>query len=352
MKKVISMILAFALIFSMAAPASAAKAAEETYIEITSTSAPLRTGPGKKYEAVATLEKGDCLVMTGWSENRYGNVWYHCQYAGSDDTLYLYSEHAEFHSHTYQEVCEGFSFCHCGRYEIDSCSGATQTDGLVITAGTLLTDAMAAAAAELTALGGSITTAASGAAVAFPYVAVVSVVGLMVYMGVSQSGTQAQVKDVVKAETFEDLWSVFEKDGPEVYYAAAFLPGDIPALLLTSEAMDLKEATDYLTKAVNSKANAFIAKLYEKPLINVWTALHDGAKLLCENFLNHNKGFAYGNSQKKICVYEHDRFYDEEKLYFEHYHLLRIVDPFSMAMSKVKDIHILFGPMLEPSDFV
>lgn len=350
MKKIISMILAIALMFSMAAPASAAKAAEETYIEITSTSAPLRTGPGKKYEAVATLEKGDCLVMTGWSENRYGNVWYHCQYAGSDDTLYLYSEHAEFHSHTYQEVCEGFSFCHCGRYEIDSCSGAAQTDGLVITAGTLLTDAMAAAAAELTALGGSITTAASGAAVAFPYVCVASVVGLMVYMGVSQSGTQAQVKDVVKAETFEDLWSVFEKDGPEVYYAAAFLPGDIPALLLTSEAMDLEEATDYLSKLANNRGYAYIADLYGKSLLNVWTPLHDSAAILCEKFMKLNKGFVYGNSNADLCLYERDSVKKDWKIQFEHFHLHRMENPFSFI--KVRYIHVLFGPPLESRDFV
>lgn len=348
MKKIISMILAIALVFGMAAPASAAKATEDTYIEITSSSAPLRTGPGKKYESVATLEEGDCLILTGsgWVRNRAGNVWFECTYAGSDETFYLYEEHAEFHSHSYQEVREGFSYCQCGKYEIES-AGTTQTNSMALAAGTLLPDTIAAAAAELTILGETI---GSGIAVAAPYVAVVAVAGLLIYMGVSRSGTQVQVRDVVKVESFEDVWRLFETDGPEVYYGAAFSFGETPALLLTSEAMDLEEATKYMTGIVNNRANAFINSLTGKSMLNMWTPLHDSAAILCESFMKVNKGFVYGNSNADLCLYERDSVKKDWKIQFEHFHLHRKENPFSFI--KVRDIHVLFGPPLESRDFV
>ena len=346
MKKIISMILFITLIFGMAAPASAStENVQETYIEIISDNAPLRTGPGKNHEAVASLEKGDCLVMTGWSENRHGNIWYHCQYAGSDETLYIFSDHVKYHTHSYQAVTSEFSYCPCGRFEIDSSSGIALTNGLLLNAGSLLTNAIVAATAELSTMGSAIT---SGMGAAFPYVAVVSISGMLIYMAVSRSG--AQVKDVVRVESFTDVWRIFETEGPNVYYAASFVFGNTPALILTSDGMDLDDATDYMTGIVNNRANAFISNLDNKPMLNIWTPLHDSAAILCETFLVRNRGFVYGNSNKDICVPEHDSIRKTWKIQFDHFHLLRMDNPFSL--SKVRDIHVMFGPPLEIHDFI
>ena len=95
---------------------------------------------------------------------------------------------------------------------------------------------------------------------------------------------------------------------------------------------------------------AFISNLDNKPMLNIWTPLHDSAAILCETFLVRNRGFVYGNSNKDICVPEHDSIRKTWKIQFDHFHLHRMDNPFSL--SKVRDIHVMFGPPLEIHDFI
>ena len=345
MKKIICIILTLALLLSCV-PMSAF-AAEPTasgkYIEIVSNTAILRTGPGKAYPEVesADLQPGDCLALTNkaYTVNLYNNVWFEIVY--NDQVVYLYEEHATFHDHHYMCIEDGISVCKCGAYQIDSSSSIVQTDAAVATAGTLLTAEALAALAELSAAGGTI---GAGLTAAFPYVAVVAVSGVLIYMMVSRSGSQ--VKQVTKVRTQVDVLEMIgKKDIFDLYFAAAFSFGKHPTLLLVSEGMDLSDATDYMTKIVNSPANAFISALARKPMLNMWTPLRDSAALLCQNFMAQNAGFTYGNSKQLIGQSEHDQTYKSYKIYFEHFHLFRVSNPFSLT--KVRDIHVLFGGPLE-----
>ena len=100
-----------------------------------------------------------------------------------------------------------------------------------------------------------------------------------------------------------------------------------------------------MTKIVDSSANAFVSALARKPMLNMWTPLRDNAALLCQNFMEQNAGFTYGDSNKTIGAAEHDQTYKNYKIYFEHFHLFRVSNPFSLT--KVRDIHILFGSPLD-----
>lgn len=344
MKKFISIILTFALILGCI-PVNAFAAEPSVsgdYIEIISDTAILRTGPGKNYSEVDSLDlqPGDCLALTNkaYTINKYGNVWFEIVY--NDTVVYLYEQHASFHEHNYVRVDESFTVCKCGSYKIEESSPIMQTDAAAATAGTLLTAEAIAALSELSAAGGTI---GSGLA-AFPYVAVVAVSGVLIYMMVSRSGSQ--VKQVTKVRTAVDVMEMLGKvDDPNIYFAAAFTFGKKPTLLLVSKGMDLTDATDYMTKIVDSSANAFVSALARKPMLNMWTPLRDNAALLCKNFMDKNAGFTYGNSNKVIGEAEHDQTYKSYKIYFDHFHLFRVSNPFSLT--KVRDIHILFGSPLD-----
>ena len=344
MKKFISIILTFALILGCI-PVNAFAAEPSVsgdYIEIISDTAILRTGPGKNYSEVDSLDlqPGDCLALTNkaYTINKHGNVWFEIVY--NDTVVYLYEQHASFHEHNYVRVDEGFTVCKCGSYKIEESSPIMQTDAAAATAGTLLTAEAIAALSELSAAGGTI---GSGLA-AFPYVAVVAVSGVLIYMMVSRSGSQ--VKQVTKVRTAVDVMEMLGKvDDPNIYFAAAFTFGKKPTLLLVSKGMDLTDATDYMTKIVDSSANAFVSALARKPMLNMWTPLRDNAALLCQNFMEQNAGFTYGDSNKTIGAAEHDQTYKNYKIYFEHFHLFRVSNPFSLT--KVRDIHILFGSPLD-----
>lgn len=345
MKKFISIILTFALILGCI-PVNAFAAEPSVsgdYIEIISDTAILRTGPGKNYSEVDALDlqPGDCLALTNkvYTINKHGNVWFEIVY--NDTVAYLYEQHATFHEHNYVRVEEGFTVCKCGSYQIEESSPIMQTSAAVATAGTLLTAEAVAALTELSAAG---TTIASGLSAAFPYVAVVAVGGVLIYMAVSRSGSQ--VKQVTKVRTEVDVMEMMGKmDDTDIYFAAAFTFGKNPTLLLVSKGMDLSDATDYMTKIVDSPANAFISALARKPMLNMWTPLRDNAALLCKNFMDKNAGFTYGNSNKVIGEAEHDQTYKSYKIYFDHFHLFRVSNPFSLT--KVRDIHILFGSPLD-----
>ena len=309
-----------------------------TYVEVTSSTAPLRSGPGKSYEKVVDLQMGDCLVYTGFTENKYGNVWYVCEYAGNDEKVYLFSDHAVFHEHSYQKVSDEIHLCTCGEYTVDSDSEMVKT-GMVDTAGTLLSPEVVAAVVELAWAAKSFGSGAV-AALANPVTAVVVVGGALIYMGVSSSGTQ--VKYLAKIASASDVANVlrWEEDYNECYYASCFVTGATPMLLLTSEGMNLNEATDYLEDIVYSPLNAF-KTINGQSLLNIWTFTAFDAEELCINFVSRGNNYAYGTSKQMNCDFEHDKTLYPHKIYFQHYHVHSGKNFFTM--NKVKDIHILFG---------
>lgn len=337
-RKVIISILICSLIIGIVSPIPVnAETTEKSYIEVIRDCAPLRSGPGKSYEKVIDLQIGDCLVYTGFTENKYGNVWYICEFAGSDEKVYLFSDHAVFHEHSYEKVSDEIHLCSCGEYTVNSNSEMVKT-GMADTAGTLLSPEVVAAVAELAWAAKSFGSGAV-AALTNPVTAVVVVGGALIYMGVSSSGTQ--VKYLAKIANASDVANVlrWEEDYNECYYASCFVTGKTPMLLLTSEGMDLNEATDYLEDIVYSPLNAF-KTINGQSLLNIWTFTAFDAEELCINFVNRHNNYAYGTSTQMNCDFEHDRIMYSHKIYFEHYH---IHSANTFNMNKVDFVHILFG---------
>lgn len=344
MKKIISVLLAVILVFNLAVPGFAAEnASYSDYIEVTSKTAPLRKGPGKDYAEIATLQQGDSLVLLGYKTNKHGNDWFKVSYG--DSVGYLYSEHAlTAHIHTYEPIDSGLSVCKCGEYVLDEDSPILRTNAAVATAGSLLSPEVATVLGGLAGVGQSI---GAGLSAAFPYVAVFVVGGMLIYMGVSTSGKQ--VKDVRRIESLDDIKKLLENlDDIGIYFASAFAPGQVPALLIVSEPMDMDEATDYLKKITDDRINAFIANVTGESLVNIWTFEATAAERLCMNFVVNCPSYTYGDSTTEF-LHEHDHTYRNYKIYFEHYHIHTGGGKFTL--NKVKDIHILFGRPLEKADF-
>ena len=312
-----------------------------TYIEVTSSTAPLRSGPGKSYNELATLQSGDCLIYIEFTINQHQNTWIKVKYG--DGVAYLHEPHAVIHQHSYRAVADGFNTCKCGSYTIDEGSTMMQTSVGVATAGTLLTAEAVLAAGELSAMGTAIST---GLAAAFPYVAVVAVGGMLIYMAVNSTGTQ--VKDVIKIKSIDDVQNLMdETDDAKVYYAAVFSFGKKPMLLLAKKGMDLDEATNYLSKCVRDPLSGLVYAKTGNSMVNIYTFTDSLAKKLCKNFVKNEKSYAYGDSNKSLGASEHDHTYKDWKIYFEHYHIYYVGSPFSLI--KNRKIHILFGEPLPQS---
>lgn len=343
MKRTIALILALVLVINLVPCVSASESTSD-YIEVTSQEAPLRSGAGKKHSEIAQLQEGDCLIVIDYVINKYGNLWYKVEYG--DDVGYLYESHAVLHQHDYEAIADGLNVCKCGAYTIDEDSTIMQTNAAVATAGTLITAEAVAAAGQLSAAGAAI---AGGLAAAFPYVAVAAVGGMLIYMAVNATGTQ--VKDVTRVETLDDVKKLMDdNDGVEAYFAAVFSFGKVPALILASAPMDLDEATSYLRKCVRNPLSALVYDTTGISMLNIYTFTDDLARQLCKNFVSKEKNYAYGNSKKVLGVSEHDHSYDSQKIYFEHYHIFRINNPFSLT--KERRIHILFGVPLDQNAII
>lgn len=307
-----------------------------TYIEVTSSTAPLRSGPGKNYNELATLQSGDCLIYIEFTINQHQNTWIKVKYG--DGVAYLHEPHAVIHQHSYRAVADGFNTCKCGSYTIDEGSTMMQTSVGVATAGTLLTAEAVLAAGELSAMGTAIST---GLAAAFPYVAVVAVGSMLIYMGVSASGTQ--VRDVRFIRSKEDVQKLLdnEYDSAAPYYKACTLDGK-STLLMSLDGMDLNTAAKYLKSTVTNPIYATTTAITKKPLVSIWCFENTDALRLAEKYAKYGNQYGYGSSSAYDCNYESDSEKYPGKIYFEHYHLW-YRPGFANYMKKVDDAHIFFG---------
>ena len=134
-------------------------------------------------------------------------------------------------------------------------------------------------------------------------------------------------------------------DDTGTYYAAVFSFGDVPALILASEGMDLDAATNYLSKCVRDPLGALIYDKTGKSMVNIYSFTDDLARQLCQSFVVKEKSYAFGNSNESLGTSEHDHTYKSYKIYFEHYHIYYVGSPFSLI--KNRKIHILFGNPLD-----
>ena len=339
MKKILVFLLAASIVTtSLPIVASASSVNDsETYIEIISEEAPIRTGPGKNYETMVVGRKGDCLIYTGTTENKFGNVFLKCKINnGTEENLYVYSENVVFHEHNYNLISEPISVCKCGRYNIDSNSSIVQTGVLSATAGTLLTTE---AVSALGVFSGGTSALAAGLSAAFPYVAVASIGGLLIYMLVNASGTQVSSVTCLSSEwdVYEYLESEFNSKEP---YQKACLIGTV--LLMDRNSMDLEDANKYLKSITRNPSYALANNITNQSLFSVYTFNPVTAQELCERYAKNGPDYGYGSSESANCLYESDKNKEPGKVYFDHFHLW--YRPFSKNyMQKVCDCHVFFG---------
>jgi len=323
--------MAFILTLNIVVPASAATASS-SIIEVTSNMAPAREGPGKSYSTVATLQVGDCLTVTGTTYNSYGNKWYICQY--NNRTVYLYSSHAVLHSHTYRYINTGVSVCRCGYYSVASGSSLIRTGAIAATAGSLLTAEIVSAAAKLAASAGT-------AAGAFPVVAVVSIGGMLIHMGVSRTG--AQINDVVAITNDMSVYDILERDYDSYrpFHKSCIVPNSA-ALLIDRNGMDKGSAAKYLRDIVGGSGYTPYNTITSQAMPNIWTWNIWDANNLGLTFSKFGPNYGYGNSKDSNCQYEDNVNKYVNNIYFQHYHVW-YAPPYIDTLKKNRDVHIFFG---------
>ena len=342
MKKILAFLLAGILTFTSIPLVSFAKEqalshSDNTYIEVISDSAPLRTGPGEKYDTILHVQKGDCLIVTGQKENEHGNTFFICQLGNHSDSLYLFSSHAILHEHTYNVVSNEISVCNCGEYILNPNSSLIQTNALAATTGSLLPAGAIAVAGSLSSAGTAISAAAASA---FPFVAITAISGLLIYMAVSASG--AQVNDVVvfssELDIYEHLESEFNFKAP--YHKACLVPGSA-VLLIAREGMDLNEANKYLKSMVTSISYAAFNTITKQSMVNIWCWSEIQAVDLGIRFSKNGPDYEYGSSSYADCCYEDNLEKYPNNIYFKHFHLWH--RPYSLSyMLKIDNAHIFF----------
>lgn len=336
MKKLFCLLLVLAMIFNLTASASASEPAETEYIEITAETVCLREGPGQDYHAVATLQRGDCVPISGYVINQYGNTWFQCEYGTG--TAYLYAPRATFHDHQHSAIAEGIYVCKCGDYYVDESSPMVQTSAIAATAGTLLTAEAVAAAAQLSAAG---TAVAAGLSAAFPIVATVAIGGLVIYMAVNSTGTQIQDVAYIRSEADVEEFFKNEYDSAKPYYKACLVPNSA-TLLRSREGMDLDTAAKYLKSIVTNPAYMSVNTITNQTMANIWCYTDKEADALGKRFEKHGSQYGYGSSTTYDCYYEDNEERYPNNIYFSHYHLW-YRSWYASFMKKVDDIHIFFG---------
>ena len=343
--RMVAMLMVICSLVSMAAPAFAAEhSGSGEYIEITSDTAILRTGPGKSYTKIDSvdLQLGDCLALTSkaYTINKHGNVWFEIVY--NDTVAYLYESHAVIHQHNFNSVGDGLKICKCGTYTIDQNSSLSNV-GYADTAGTLLTPDVVEAAAEMAAAMAAASKAA-GAAIAsspaLPVLAITVVAGAIIYMGVSASGRQ--ISDVGYIRSDEDIQNLLESeyDPDAPYYKCCTIDGEA-TLLMARDGMNLTDAANYLKSTVKNPTYATLTALTEKALLSIWCYDIRDAERLGAKFDKFGKDYGYGTSTDYNCYIEDNKIKTSGNIYFQHYHLW--YRPYGSFMKKVDDAHIFFG---------
>lgn len=361
----VSLILTIAMAISMfVMPAAAAENNSDDYLllDVIESKAALRSKAKEDSTVVATVYKGDVLYCAESTINRHGNVWFKCvlvsKDTGSKQTGWIFSERVDQHQHKMESVSEdselNLSFCRCGHFEIDP-QGTQHINSLAfpIDRPLISPEEVALALGALKASGVKF----GGAVIsAVPYVMIPLAVGGIAYMAyVHCNTTTAEIVDV-KRMTKDYRPSDYEEG--KYYYSAIYKhpteSGGVysTVLILSEDAMDLKEATEYMKKMIAGKGllQATVDN-FTVTIDSVYTPSEKDAKRLCEEL--KASGYYYGTSK---CANECSEFNkNPEKLianwlYFEHYHIH--YDPMAAAGGLSSEItsalkkasgHVFFG---------
>lgn len=295
--------------------------ADSTYLlEVTQDGAPLREKPKKAGKVIVQLNTGDCVTCIGSTVNSAGNLWYKIKYANKE--AYIYSGNVIDHTHNMVQVSDTNVFiCKCGHYEVKP-EGSTFTSYAgVLTEGDLLGQEVAEAVAALGGLGSAVATVTTAA---LPYVAVVVVCGVIIYISINASATQADVKNISLDLT--ELKIDMAQSG-SYYYCAR---GDSVLLIAVNNPISKEEADTFLYGICGGGDLMNILNSgYGMNLRGIYTLSEYDAQALANEFNTKHKIHGFE------CIKDNDIHGDG---YYQHFNFRRIFDH-----SKHINAHIFYG---------
>lgn len=294
----------------------------------------LREGPGKQYDFLEDgyLELGNCLSVLDAVTNDYGNTWYQVSYSGG--TGYIYDSNVIQHEHQYEQICDAdgnpiMSICKCGFYKEEN--SVSNMNAAVLAGSNLLGSEVLGA---LSALG---STTAGYLSVAFPYVAVVVVSGVVFYFAINSTGTQVSTFSLSSEATVEDFESTDNAKAP--YYKCAAPKNSNILLVNIKEPLTLEKASDHILYYVNDPMLTDPKSYY-----NIYTLKDYNATILANYIAKRGYSYSYGNSKesnKRMEVNGECNGYPQEDMFY-HYHIFKR-HGFDGAFKKNKKAHIFFG---------
>lgn len=214
MNRMLSVILVMALVMStFVFPAFADEQDDSFDVYETSVKTTIREEPYQNSKALSSINCGTLVFSTKSVTNSYGNVWVQTVDPASGKTGYVFSGKLTIHECAFNAVdgCETLMYCRCGVFVEQKRDGINRIGASVALPRPVITPDVVA---ELGALGLAAKGAISAALPYIPYVGVVVVCGVVVYVAVSVS------QDVAIEEVTTD-WKKLDKDyRPEdgVYY--------------------------------------------------------------------------------------------------------------------------------------
>lgn len=312
MKKIIATLTAIAVLISFAPTKAYASNADSqnTILEVTVDSAPLRNKASKKGKVIVELNVGDCITCVGSTVNNAGNLWYIIDYG--EKKLYIYSENVKEHTHSLCKVEDSnISICCCGYYEAKiedmySLNAATHT-------GFLLNPATVAVGGELATMLGA----------AAPYVIITIVCGTLLYVAINTTSTRADVASVSK--DFSELNPDMVESG-NYYYCAR--RGNM-LFIAYNNPINVDEAETFICGACRMS----FPQLNFGPGVeirNLYTLSEDDASALVKKI-----------SKNSDILCEYDSAHRDG--YFQHYNFSHIFD----GSTKRTKVHLFFAlPMV------
>lgn len=205
MNRILSIILVMAFALSTVAfPAFAAEQDEPFSVYEASVKTTIRAEPYQDSKALSSINRGALVFATKSVTNSYGNVWIETVDPASGKTGYIFSGKLTTHKCAYKAVdgCETLMYCRCGAFAEQKREGMNRMGASVALPRPLITPDVVA---ELGALGLATKAAVSSALAYIPYVGVIVVCGVVIYVAVS-------VSQDVRIEKVTTDWKKLDKN--------------------------------------------------------------------------------------------------------------------------------------------
>lgn len=312
MNRMISVILVMALLLStMVFPAFAAEEDASFSVYETIEKTTIRAEPYQDSKELSSINRNTLVYGTKSVTNAYGNIWIQTVDPASGQTGYVFSGKLTSHECEFCVVdgCETLMYCRCGAFVEQKKDGMNRIGATAALPRPVITPDIIA---ELGALGLAAKSTATAVIPYIPYVGVVVVCGVVVYVAVSVS------QDVAIEKVTTD-WKKLDKDyRPEdgVYYRGIANNDDGFFYIDVAGPMDEYEAMSQIDKEIMlfnlgvRKVSWFVYTVQDYDALN-----------LVDMYINSRSGFT--------CDYTVGAHGNNSMLkQFKHYHITSIFNHF------------------------